>query len=614
MTKVTDFMKPFSELKRTHTCGDLSINNKGDIVTLNGWVHGRRDLGGLIFVDLRDRYGLTQVVFHPELVSKELMDRAGKLRFEFVVSVTGKVVPRPDDMINKDMETGEIEVEASELTILSESDVLPFMLEDDPDASEELRLTYRYLDLRRKPLKDKIILRHRFVKSIRDYLDSEGFLEIETPMLIRSTPEGARDYVVPSRVFPGRFYALPQSPQLFKQILMISGFDKYFQMARCLRDEDLRADRQPEHTQIDMEMSFVTIDDIFGVAERMMAHGFNETIGVDVNAPFPRYSFSDVMDKYGTDKPDLRIPLELVDLSDAVRDCGFKVFSGTIASGGVVKGLKIPGKADLSRKQISEIEEFAKTFGAKGLAYFGKLDDSIKSPITKFLKQEEIDDVFKIAGVDTGDMLFIVADKPSVVNRSLGALRVELAKRFDIYDGTEWRFLWVTDFPLFDYNPEMKRFDAMHNIVTSPQEQHIPLLDEGFEKSVEELEEDHPWGKILANQYDLVLNGTEIASGGIRNHRSDLQQKILNVLGMSDEEANERFGFLLRALKFGAPPHGGIAPGLDRIVALMCGTTSIRDVIAFPKTTAAQSLMDAAPSAIDSNQLKELKLKVDIEE
>jgi aspartyl-tRNA synthetase len=591
-------------------CGELSVADKGSTITLNGWVHARRDHGGLIFIDLRDRYGVMQVVFRPETIDTELMKLAGKLRFEFVISVTGEVVPRPEGMTNPDMQTGEIELEARDFAILSESDVLPFMLDDEPDASEELRLTYRYLDLRRRPLANNIILRHRFVKAIRDHLDSEGFLEIETPMLIRSTPEGARDYVVPSRVSPGKFYALPQSPQLFKQILMISGFDKYFQIARCLRDEDLRSDRQPEHTQIDMEMSFVTIDDIFLTTERMMTYGFKKTIDADIETPFPRYTFDEVMDRYGSDKPDLRISLELIDLSDTVKDCGFRVFADTVKSGGVVKGLRIPGKVDLSRKQISEIEELAKIHGAKGLAYIGRTEEKVKSTVAKFLSKTELSTIFERGNISIGDILFIVADRASIANKSLGALRSELGKRYAFVDDSTWRFLWVTDFPLFEFNPEGKRFDAMHNIVTSPLEEDIELLEDGFKQSVEELGEDHPWGRIRANQYDLVLNGVEIASGGIRNHRSEIQQRILNVLGMNDEEATERFGFLLKALRFGAPPHGGIAPGLDRIIALMCGTPSIRDVIAFPKTTAAQSLMDSAPSPIDKKQLDELRLRI----
>jgi aspartyl-tRNA synthetase len=604
-------MRPFSQVKRTHTCGELSISDKGSTVTLNGWVHARRDHGGLIFIDLRDRYGVTQVVFRPETISSELMKLAGKLRYEFVISATGPVVPRPEGMKNPDMATGEIEIEAHDLEILSESEVLPFMLDDEPDASEELKLTYRYLDLRRRPLKENMILRHRFVKAIRDHLDSEGFLEIETPMLIRSTPEGARDYVVPSRVSPGKFYALPQSPQLFKQILMISGFDKYFQIAHCLRDEDLRADRQPEHTQIDMEMSFVTIDDVFETVEKMMAYGFNKTIGANIETPFLRLRYDEVMGRFGSDKPDLRLPLELVDLSPIVRHCGFKVFSDTVKSGGSVKGVSIPGKADLSRKQISDIESFARELGAKGLAYIALADDKVKSPIAKFLTEAELNEIYDSVGMSKGDVLFIVADTTPVVNRVLGALRVRLGTEYVEFDESDWKFLWVTDFPLFEFNQDDRRFEAMHNIVTSPHESDIPLLDEGFGASVDELGENHPWGKIRANQYDLVLNGVEIASGGIRNHRSDLQRKILNVLGMSDEEANSRFGFLLKALTFGAPPHGGIAPGLDRIVALMCGTHSIRDVIAFPKTTAAQSLMDSAPSRIDAKQLKELKLRLE---
>jgi aspartyl-tRNA synthetase len=603
-------MKQFSELKRNRTCGELRSKDVGSEVILNGWVNSRRDLGGLIFVNLRDRYGITQVVFRPGEVSEEVMKTAARLHFEYVVSVRGKVTSRPDGMRNPEMETGEIEIEGIDLEILAESAVLPFMLDDEPDASEELRLTYRYLDLRRRPLQNNIIVRHRFVKAIRDFLDNEGFLEIETPMLIRSTPEGARDYVVPSRVSPGKFYALPQSPQLFKQILMISGFDKYFQMARCLRDEDLRADRQPEHTQIDMEMSFVTIDDIFSIVERMMAFGFKKAIGAEFSIPFPRYTYDDVMNRYGSDKPDLRIPLEMIDLTEILRGSDFKVFADTVRAGGIVKGLNVPAQSELSRKQISELEDAAKSRGAKGLAYIGRSGDSLKSSVAKFLKPEEITRVFEIANTRVGDMLFIVADKPAVANTALGAVRLEAGRRFCNVEKNDWKFLWVTDFPLFEFNPDENRFDAMHNIVTSPHEHDIRFLEEGFAVPIENLRENHPWGKIRANQYDLVLNGTEIASGGIRNHRRDLQQKILNVLGMSDAEAEERFGFLLRALTFGAPPHGGIAPGLDRIVTLMVGSTSIRDVIAFPKTTAAQSLMDQAPSKIDPKQLKELKLKL----
>ncbi len=604
----------FSEHKRDHTCGELRGSDAGSTVTLNGWVHRRRDHGGLIFIDLRDRYGITQLVFRPEKLSNEQMKEAGKLGYEFVISATGTVGKRPEGMINPDMPTGEVEIEIERMTILNPSKTPPFEIEEEVKALEDLRLTYRYLDLRREPLQRNIAIRHRFIKAVRDFLDGEGFYEIETPMLMKSTPEGARDYIVPSRIHPGKFYALPQSPQLFKQIIMCSGFDKYFQIARCLRDEELRSDRQPEHTQIDLEMSFVTQDDVFNVSEQMMAYAFKKTRGIDIKTPFPIYAYDDVMDKYGSDKPDLRNPLVIENISDLVKDSKFKVFSGAVASGGQVRGIKVENGADLSRKQISELEDLAKKHGAKGLATIALTPDGIKSPIAKFLSKNEIDDIFSNINMIEGDIFLMVADKPKVVAESLGELRKQLGKQFELIRKDEWQFLWVTKFPLFEYNEEMDRFDAMHNIVTSPVEDNIPLLDQGFGAEEDFSDPNHPWARIYANQYDLVLNGVEIASGGIRNHRRDIQQKILNVLGMSDERAEKAFGFLLNALELGAPPHGGIAPGIDRIVALLCGTESIRDVIAFPKTTTAQSLMDGSPSEVSEEQLKELKIKLAIDE
>ena len=524
-------MKDFAEYKRTHTCGELKAEHSGQKATLNGWVHRRRDHGGLIFIDVRDRYGVTQLVFRPEKLSEEMMKEAGKLGYEFVISATGTVGKRPDDMINPDMITGEIEVEVDRLVILNPSQTPPFEIEDEVKALEDLRLTYRYLDLRRNPLQKNIAIRHRFVKAIRDFLDSQDFYEIETPMLMKSTPEGARDYVVPSRVHPGKFFALPQSPQLFKQILMCSGFDRYFQIARCLRDEELRSDRQPEHTQIDLEMSFVTQADVFDMAEKMMAYAFKQTREIDVKTPFPIYEYDDVMNKYGSDKPDLRNPLVIVDVSETVKDSGFKVFSGTIQSGGTVRGIRLPEGAGLSRKQISDLEALVKKHGAKGLATIALTDEGVKSPIAKFLSEDELNGIVETAKIQTGDIFMMVADKPLTAANCLGELRKQLGKQFDLIDTSRWEFLWVTRFPLFEYNPDADRFDAMHNIVTSPVEEDIPLLDEGFKSDKTKSDPNHPWARIYANQYDLVLNGMEIASGGIRNHRRDIQQKILKCTG-----------------------------------------------------------------------------------
>ncbi len=603
-------MSDFKAVQRTHTCGELRASNVGETVRLNGWLHRWRNHGGLLFVDLRDRYGLTQVVFRPEKLDEKAMRTATHMRAETVIAVEGTVGPRPEGMRNEDMPTGEIEVAADKLTILNESKTPPFEIEEETTASEELRLKYRYLDLRRNFLKDKIILRHKVNLVIRNYLHDQGFLEIETPMLMRSTPEGARDYIVPARNAKGKFFALPQSPQLLKQILMISGFDKYFQLARCLRDEDLRADRQPEHTQIDMEMSFVTMDDVFAVIEGLMKHLFKEILNVAVSTPFPRLTYAEVMSRYGIDKPDTRYEMTIIDLSETVAGCGFKVFADTIAAGKVVKAICARGKSGLSRKQVGQWEDIAKSAGARGLAYILFGEDGPRSPIVKFLDPEVLNKIAATTAAETGDAVFMVADEITTCEKVLGQLRIEMAREWGWADPQRFEFLWVHEFPLFEYNPNEGRFDAMHNIVTSPYAEDLELLQEGWSTELAPTDPSHPWARIRANQYDLVLNGMEIASGGIRNHQRNIQQRILNIIGIDDERAEKMFGFLLEALEYGAPPHGGIATGLDRIIAVMTGSESIRDVIAFPKTTAAQSLMDGAPAEIDEAQLRELGLTI----
>jgi aspartyl-tRNA synthetase len=596
---------------RTHTCGELKLKNIGETVVLCGWVAGWRNLGGVIFIDLRDRWGITQATFNPENCPADAVETARKFRYEFVVRIKGIVRPRPDNARNPRMITGDIEIAALEADILSKSETPPFLVEDNVDASEELRLEYRYLDLRRPVLRDKIIFRHRVTMAVREYLDRLGFVEIETPLLIRSTPEGARDYVVPSREHPGCFYALPQSPQLFKQILMISGFDRYFQIAKCLRDEDLRADRQPEHSQIDMEMAFVTIDDIFGVVEGMIKHVFSEVKGVELQIPFPRLSYDEAMSRFGSDKPDLRFGMEIFDISEKAAGSGFSVFETVVRTGGIVGAIVLKGGASLSRKNLDELGEIVKKTGARGLAHIAFSGGEIKSPLSKHIDGEKLAEIKTKLGAGDGDMVLIVADKKTPALKSLGALRLELARRFKLIDENQWKFLWVNKFPLFEYNPDLKRFDAMHNIVTSPCGDEEHLLDEGFVSDLPLEDENHPWARIHANQYDLVCNGVELASGGIRIHQSEMQMKILRILGMSEQRAENMFGFLLKALRYGAPPHGGIAPGLDRLVTLMTGGESIRDVIAFPKTTGGRSLMDGSPTPIDDDQLRELGLKLD---
>jgi len=594
-------MESMGGLRRSHNCQALGPDDMGKEVTLMGWVLRRRDHGGVIFIDLRDRWGLTQVVFNPG-VNPAVHAKAHDLRSEWVIAVRGRVEDRPAGMVNAKLATGAIEVLVDELRILNVSKTPPFPLDEEVEVAEGLRLKYRYLDLRRPEMTANLVMRHRACQAMRGYLNGQDFLEIETPMLTRSTPEGARDYLVPSRVNPGRFYALPQSPQLFKQILMVAGMDRYYQIVRCFRDEDLRADRQPEFTQIDLELSFVEEEDLYTVAEGMMKELFRATLGMELIPPFPRMTYSEAMRRFGNDKPDLRFAMELVSLTDLVAHCGFKVFQTVVASGGLVKSINAKGCADFSRKDLDDLTTFVAQFGAKGLAWVKvKEGGEWQSPIAKFFTDEERGNMAAVLDAAPGDLLFFVADTTTVVHQALSELRLELARRLGLLAKDKFSFLWVTDFPLLEYDHEEKRHVAVHHPFTAPREEDIALLDT------------EP-GKALSRAYDLVLNGTEIGGGSIRIHRQDIQDKVFRTLGISPEEAADKFDFLLRALELGAPPHGGMAFGLDRLLMILAGRESIRDVIAFPKTQKATCPLTEAPAPVARKQLTELHLRPDWKE
>ncbi|HIQ96064.1 MAG TPA: aspartate--tRNA ligase [Candidatus Limivivens merdigallinarum] len=584
-------------LHRSHRCTEVTNSDIGSNVTLMGWVQKRRNLGSLIFVDLRDRSGLIQIVFDENDIGTEGFEKASRIRSEFVIAVTGRVEKR-GGAVNESLKTGEIEVRALSLRILSESETPPFPIEEHIQTRDELRLKYRFLDLRRPNLQRNLMLRSKVATAVRKFLDEEGFLEIETPILIKSTPEGARDYLVPSRVHPGNFYALPQSPQLFKQLLMCSGYDRYFQIAKCFRDEDLRADRQPEFTQIDMELSFVDIDDVIDVNERLLAYVFKETLGVEVPLPIPRMTWQEAMDRFGSDKPDIRFGMELTNVSELVKDCGFGVFTNALKEGGSVRGINAKGQGHMPRKKIDALVEFAKGYGAKGLAYLSVNEDgTYKSSFAKFMTEEELKALVEAMGGEPGDLLLFAADKNKIVWSVLGALRLEIAKNLELLDKNEFKFLWVTEFPLLEWSDEENRFMAMHHPFTMPMEEDWDKIDTDP-------------GSVRAKAYDIVLNGVELGGGSVRIHQDDIQSKMFDVLGLSKEVAEERFGFLLRAFKYGVPPHAGLAYGLDRLVMLMAGEDSIREVIAFPKVKDASCLMTGAPGPVDEEQLKELELAI----
>lgn len=582
--------------KRTHTCGELRSSHIGQTVTLNGWVDTRRDLGGVIFIDLRDRYGKTQIVFNPQH-HQQSHALAGELRSEYVVSVTGVVEKRPAGTENPKLSTGEIDVLVNELTILNKAETPPFPIEDGIDTNEDLRLKYRYLDLRRPEMQQRLLFRHKLYQITRKYFDQNNFIEIETPVLMKSTPEGARDFLVPSRINPGKFYALPQSPQTYKQILMVAGYDRYFQIVKCFRDEDLRADRQPEFTQIDVEMSFVDEIDVQRTVEGLMKQLFKDLMGIEVSTPFPRLSYKDAMEGYGSDKPDLRFGLKFADFSDIVKDAGFKVFSENVKKGGVVAGFAVPGGASFTRNQMDNLVDFTKSLGVGGLAYIKVTEKGIDSAIEKFLGNDLCRKICDAAGAKVGDVVLIVSDTWNKTYTTLGTLRLEMAKRLNLIDENKWNLLWVVDFPMFEYSEEEKRYVAMHHPFTSPKPEDIYLLDS------------NPL-KARARAYDLVLNGNEIAGGSIRIFSSELQSKVFGLLGIGPEEAKKKFGFMLDAFKYGAPPHGGIAFGVDRMAMLMTHSKSIRDVIAFPKTSSGYSLMDDNPSEVDKKQLDELHIRL----
>jgi len=586
------------KMRRTHNCCELGAESLGMEVVLMGWVLRRRDHGGVIFVDLRDREGITQVVFNP-VENQKVHEKAHSIRSEYVIGIRGKVNKRPEGMTNQTLKTGEIEIMVDELKIFNAAETPPFLIEDKVDVSENIRLKYRHLDLRRPQLQKNIIMRHKASASVRQYLNKNGFLDIETPVLTRSTPEGARDYLVPSRVNPGQFYALPQSPQLFKQLLMISGFDRYYQIVRCFRDEDLRADRQPEFTQIDLEMSFVGEEDIINVSEGMVKSLFKDVLEKEINTPFSRMTYGDAVNRFGLDKPDIRFGLELKDVSDIVEGSGFKVFSSVVKKGGIVKALNAKGCVDFSRKEIDDLAEFTAIYRAKGLAWIKVREDSWQSPIAKFFTDKEKEELTRRIDMEPGDLIFFVADQPNVTNEALGHLRNHLGKKLGLIDENEFKFIWITHFPLLEYDETEKRYQALHHPFTAPFEEDYELL------------KDDPLS-VKSRAYDLVLNGSEIGGGSIRIHQRKVQEKVFEALGMDRKTYEEKFGFLLSALDSGAPPHGGIAFGLDRLVMILCGQPSIRDVIAFPKTQKAACLLTNAPSETSKAQLDELSLKVKI--
>ena len=588
-------------LKRTHRCAEVTKAEIGSTVTLMGWVQKSRNKGGIVFVDLRDRSGIMQIIFENGDIDAEEFEKAGKLRSEFVIAVTGHVEARSGS-VNENLATGEIEIRANSLRVLSESETPPFPIEENSKTREEVRLKYRYLDLRRPDLQKNLILRSKVAVLVRQFLADEGFLEIETPILNKSTPEGARDYLVPSRIHPGSFYALPQSPQIFKQLLMCSGYDRYFQIAKCFRDEDLRADRQPEFTQIDMELSFVDVDDVIDVNERMLAHLFKEVLGVEVQLPIQRMTWKEAMNRFGSDKPDLRFGMELTDVSDVVKDCEFVVFKSALEMGGSVRGINAKGQGSMPRKKIDKLVEFAKGYGAKGLAYIAIHEDgTLKSSFSKFMKEEEMKALVEKMQGEAGDLLLFAADKTKLVWDILGALRLEMARQMDLLDKNEYRFVWITEFPLLEWSEEENRFTAMHHPFTMPMEEDLHLIDSDP-------------GAVRAKAYDIVLNGNEIGGGSVRIHQNDIQEKMFEVLGFTREQAYNQFGFLLNAFKYGVPPHAGLAYGLDRMVMLMAKEDSIREVIAFPKVKDASCLMSEAPNVVDEKQLKELCIKVDLPE